>query len=107
MPAGTPLPPPPTGYPSGLAAGRKVVLGIRPEHLSRGPGKPGAASVSAPVSLVEPTGAETIVLASVAGERLRASVSPDIRLEAGQRTTFLADTRSVCLFDPATETLIA
>ena len=47
------------------------------------------------------------MLASVAGERLRARVSPDVRLAPGQRTTFLADTRSACLFDPATEKLIA
>ena len=68
----------------------------------------GPASRSRPRSLTtEPTGAETIVLASVAGERLRARVSPDVRLSSGQRTTFIADTRSACLFDPATERLIA
>jgi hypothetical protein len=34
-------------------------------------------------------------------------VAPDVRLTPGQRTTFLADMRSACLFDPATEKLIA
>jgi multiple sugar transport system ATP-binding protein len=61
----------------------------------------------AEVLTTEPTGAETIVLAAIGGERLRARVSPDVRLVAGQRTTFLADMRSACLFDPATETRIA
>ena len=57
--------------------------------------------------LSEPTGAETVVLASAAGERLRARVAPDVRLPPGQRAPFLADTRTACLFDPKTERLIA
>jgi multiple sugar transport system ATP-binding protein len=84
---------------------RDVFLGLRPECITDS-GRPGAL-FEAEVLTIEPTGAETIVLASVAGERLRARVSPDVRLAPGQRTTFLADTRTACLFDPATEKLIA
>jgi multiple sugar transport system ATP-binding protein len=84
---------------------RDVFLGLRPECITDS-GRPGA-PFEAEVLTTEPTGAETIVLASVAGERLRARVSPDVRLSSGQRTTFIADTRSACLFDPATEKLIA
>ena len=84
---------------------REVFLGLRPECVTDS-GRPGA-TFEAEVLTTEPTGAETIVLASVAGERLRARVSPDVRLAPGQRTTFIADTRSACLFDPATERLIA
>src|SRR5690606_26728910 len=49
------------------ASGKSVVLGIRPEHLSRhNPdihnGRPGIATLTAPVEVVEPTGAETMAI---------------------------------------------
>src|SRR5690606_33022456 len=48
------------------ASDRKVVLGIRPEHLSRQSsataGRAGTATMSAPVEVVEPTGAETMAV---------------------------------------------
>ncbi len=84
---------------------RDVFLGLRPECITDA-GRPGT-TFEAEVLTIEPTGAETIVLASVAGERLRARVAPDVRPTPGERTTFLADMRSACLFDPATEKLIA
>jgi multiple sugar transport system ATP-binding protein len=34
-------------------------------------------------------------------------VSPDVRLEPGGAARFSVDTRRICLFDPATERLIA
>jgi multiple sugar transport system ATP-binding protein len=84
---------------------RDVFLGLRPECITDAGSSPVA--FEAEVLTTEPTGAETIVLATVAGQRLRARVAPDVRLAPGQRTTFLADMRSACLFDPATEKLIA
>jgi multiple sugar transport system ATP-binding protein len=88
---------------------RDVFLGIRPECIADAGRRPDfpAAAFEADVVTSEPTGSETIVLASVAGQRLRARVGPDVRLASGQRATFLADTRAACLFDPATEQLIA
>jgi multiple sugar transport system ATP-binding protein len=89
--------------------GRDVFLGIRPECIVDAGriNDHALASFEADVMTSEPTGAETIVLATVAGERLRARVAPDIRLSPGQRAAFLADTRTACLFDPQTERLIA
>jgi multiple sugar transport system ATP-binding protein len=84
---------------------RDVFLGLRPECITDA-GRPGV-TFEAEVLTIEPTGAETIVLASVAGERLRARVGPDVRPTPGECTTFLADMRSACLFDPATEKRIA
>jgi len=84
---------------------RDVFLGLRPECITDAGASP--ATVEAEVMTTEPTGAETIVLASVAGQRLRARVAPDVRLTPGQRTTFRADMRAACLFDPTTERLIA
>ena len=89
---------------------REVVLGIRPECISDG-GKRAAdipaTRIEAVVEVSEPTGAETIVLIRIAGERLRARVAPDIKLPTGQPASFSVDTRTICLFDPQTERLIA
>ena len=64
-------------------------------------------AASAEVEVSEPTGAETLLLLRVGGERLRARVAPDARLALGQPATFSVDTRTACLFDPQTERLIA
>jgi len=89
---------------------REVVLGIRPECISDG-GKRAAdipaTRIEAEVEVSEPTGAETIVLIRIAGERLRARVAPDIKLPTGRAARFSVDTRTICLFDPQTERLIA
>jgi multiple sugar transport system ATP-binding protein len=83
---------------------REVFVGIRPECISD---RAGSHRIDAEIEVSEPTGAETIVLARAGGERLRARVAPDARLAAGQKTSFSVDTRTACLFDPATERLIA
>jgi len=57
--------------------------------------------------MVEPTGAETIVLLRLGGEPALARISPDIRPAPGNPSPFALDTRRICLFDPETERLIA
>jgi len=89
---------------------REVVLGIRPECISDGGRRAAeipATRIEAEVEVSEPTGAETIVLIRIAGERLRARVAPDIKLPPGRPASFSVDTRTICLFDPQTERLIA
>jgi multiple sugar transport system ATP-binding protein len=88
---------------------REVFFGVRPECITdggRGIDFP-AVKVFAEVELSEPTGAETVVLARLAGERVRARVGPHVRLTPRQSAALLVDTRTACLFDPATERLIA
>jgi multiple sugar transport system ATP-binding protein len=90
-------------------ADREVVLGVRPECIGeasrRFAGEP-AVNITGQVEIIEPTGAETIVLARFAGERMRARIAPDIKPPVGGPTTFAIDTRTICLFDPSTEQLI-
>ena len=91
-------------------ADRSVVLGLRPEciaeeHRRFGSDVPGLA-LEAPVEISEPTGAETIVVLRIGGERALARVSPDMRPSAGARARFSLDMRRVCLFDPETEALM-
>ena len=101
------------GYDAAAAfVGRDVVLGIRPECIAEGSrGFSGASGapivVKAPVEMVEPTGAETIVLLRLGGEPVLARITPDIRPAPGTLAAFALDTRRICLFDPVTERLIA
>jgi multiple sugar transport system ATP-binding protein len=101
------------GYDAAAAfRGGEVVLGIRPECIAEGSrGFTGASGapivVNAPVEMIEPTGAETIVLLRLGGEPVLARITPDIRPEPGALAPFALDTRRICLFDPVTERLIA
>src|SRR5450755_722830 len=74
--------PPQTAVAARAYIDRDVVLGIRPECISDG-GKRAAdipaTRIEAVVEVSEPTGAETIVLIRIAGDRLRARVAPDIK----------------------------
>ena len=92
--------------------GREVVLGIRPEciaeptrHFSDAPGS--VLTVSAGVEMIEPTGAETIVVLRVGDERALGRVSPDLQLRLGETARFAIDTRKISLFDPASGDRIA
>jgi multiple sugar transport system ATP-binding protein len=101
------------GYDAAAAfRGSEVVLGIRPECIAEGSrgfsGATGAPIViNAPVEMIEPTGAETIVLLRLGGEPVLARITPDIRPAPGALASFALDTRRICLFDPVTERLIA
>jgi multiple sugar transport system ATP-binding protein len=93
-------------------AGRDVVLGIRPECIAEPQRRfdedpASTVMLDAVVEMTESTGAETVVLLRLAGLPALGRVAPDIRLGSGQSAPFALDTRKLCLFDPATERLIA
>ncbi|MBV8392074.1 MAG: ABC transporter ATP-binding protein [Alphaproteobacteria bacterium] len=97
---------------AGAAAlvGREVVLGIRPECIAepqRRFGDEAPLTVEAPVEMTEPTGAETIVLMRLGGQSVLGRVAPDMRPPIGGTARFAVDIRKICLFDPATEGLVA
>ena len=99
--------------PAGAAAfiDQPLILGIRPECITeadeRDIGTPFLMEVDACVDMVEPTGAETMVMLRLGGCEAVGRVSPDLRLTPGVPARFAIDTRKACLFDPATERLIA
>ncbi len=89
-----------------------VVLGIRPECIAEtqrrfGHGDGPPTTVDAVVEMTEPTGAETIVMLRLAGQRVIGRVAADTRLPVGATERFSIDTRKLCLFDPTSERLIA
>ncbi len=92
--------------------GKSVIVGIRPECIAEptrlfGSSTAAGLTITAPVEMTEPTGAETIVVLRLGGQKVLGRVAPDIRLANGALATFAVDTRKLCLFDPQTERLIA
>ncbi|MFO1071064.1 MAG: sn-glycerol-3-phosphate ABC transporter ATP-binding protein UgpC [Geminicoccaceae bacterium] len=90
---------------------REVTVGIRPEHLTqyephRVAERPWLRPLEARVEVVEPTGAETMVVLHLGGREVVARVDPDAVAPVGQVMRFGVDTAKTCLFDPATERLI-
>ncbi len=92
------------------ATGKKIILGIRPEHLSRQSsmtaGKDGIATLSAPVEVVEPTGAETMAVLKFGDREVVGRFSPDEAPKMGEDMPLAIDMTRACLFDAATERLI-
>jgi len=106
------LPLPAEGGPPPDWRDREVVLGIRPEAIAEAGRRFGVeegsfSTLEAPVEMTEPTGAETIVMMRLGGEPVLGRVAPDVRPVVGGAARFAVDTRRICLFDPATERLIA
>jgi multiple sugar transport system ATP-binding protein len=76
--------------------GRKVIYGVRPEHLTLAGSDQGLA---AEVVLVEPTGAETLIVAQIGSARVQALFKERHRFRPGDRIWLRPDTGAVHLFD--------
>ena len=79
--------------------GRKVVYGIRPEHL--GVAAPGE-GIPAEAEVVEPTGASTYVFTRIAGNPVTAIFTDRRKLEPGARIGLLPQPDRIHLFDAGT-----
>ncbi len=91
-------------------AGRPVVLGIRPEHITEpsGPGDtPGGRVVEALAEVIEPMGPEAHLYAVHGSHRFVARVRADFRVAAQEKVSLVFDMRRAHFFDPATEAVIA
>jgi multiple sugar transport system ATP-binding protein len=88
-------------------SGQKVYFGIRPENVGlRGHSDIVEAdnTIRATVDVVEPLGAETIVIASVDGDQsVVARVDPHVPLAAGDQVELLVDPHKMHAFDLETE----
>ena len=97
--------------PSHWPANGKVVLGVRPEHLFRYDAnlkaqKAGLAMLTAPVEVVEPTGAETHAILKVGEQEIVGRFDPDGAPRLGENLALGIDMGHACLFDPETQALI-
>jgi multiple sugar transport system ATP-binding protein len=101
----------PEGVATAAGNGRRVVLGIRPENLTRydvrgTEEKPFLTTIEAPVEVVEPTGAETMVIVRIGSREVIARFEPDAAPAVGETVKLAVDMAKACLFDPETEMLI-
>src|SRR5262249_35898965 len=79
------------------ARNRSVVLGVRPEHLVLDP-----AGTAAEVVVVEPTGSETHVVASLAGKEITCVLNERVALDAGPKISLSFRQAALHFFDPLT-----
>jgi multiple sugar transport system ATP-binding protein len=97
--------------PASRSAEGKVVLGVRPEHLFRytenlKAQKPALAMLTAPVEVVEPTGAETHAVLKVGEREIVGRFDPDHAPRLGELLPLGIDMSHACLFDPQTQSFI-
>jgi multiple sugar transport system ATP-binding protein len=88
--------------PQNARAGQEITLGIRPETvtLANGEGHP---CLDAVIDVLEPTGADTMAVASVNGHPVTARLKPGDVREVGRPVRLAVDMSRASLFDPATE----
>ncbi|MEO6395528.1 MAG: sn-glycerol-3-phosphate ABC transporter ATP-binding protein UgpC [Devosia sp.] len=79
------------------SAGRRVTLGVRPEHFSLD-----GSGVAAQVVTVEPTGSETQVVARYAGQEIMGAFRERITTKPGESLKIRPESASVHLFDGET-----
>jgi multiple sugar transport system ATP-binding protein len=92
-------------------ASGQVVLGVRPEHLFRyeenlKAQKTRLAMVTAPVEVVEPTGAETHAVLKIGEQEIVGRFDPDGAPRLGEILPLGIDMGHACVFDPETQALI-
>ena len=85
----------PLREPRSAENGRHVAYGVRPEHLMLGSGGSG---ISVEVSVVEPTGSETLVVGRANGEEVHAVFHERHSFAPGERIRLVPDLDHVHLF---------
>jgi len=98
--------------PSAMSAhiGAEVIAGIRAEavnlaHASMVAG-PTQRAFDARVEVIEPTGADTLVVLDLGGHEFTVRLEPDVSLKPGQDARFFVDLAKLVCFDAGTERLI-
>ncbi len=111
--AGTQILLPPQVVPATLPgrAGQQVIAGIRAEAITLDqPGQPAGPlqqQFDARVEVIEPTGADTLVVLSAGDQELTARLDPEVPLKPGQTARFRVDLGKLVCFDAGTEMLLA
>jgi len=88
-------------------AGRRLLLGLRPEHLSdRRPDGPDQAELPVTVDLVEPQGVDMIAVGHVGAAEICARLAGTSAAQPGDRLRLTADLSHMHLIDPETDRVI-
>jgi multiple sugar transport system ATP-binding protein len=89
-------------------AGSKLIMGIRPEHLAFSPGGEGQPGWLCPtIDIVEPLGADALVIFQVGGTELVARVEAGQVRPPGSTLPLRIDVEQLHFFDPVTEKRVA
>ena len=79
------------------ADGQRIIYGVRPEHLVISD-----SGIPAEVTVIEPTGAEIQILASMGSTHITAAIRERVTLRPGARVHFAPQAEYLHLFDAAT-----
>lgn len=80
---------------------RPIVYGLRPEHIEQATGRK-SPDLSPVVSVVEPTGSETQIVAEIEGHQFVAAIRGRVSHKPGDTIPLVIDTTQVHLFDQGT-----
>jgi multiple sugar transport system ATP-binding protein len=89
--------------------GKAVIMGVRPEHISRavqGSTRPGLASYAATIDLVQPTGSRTYATFKLGGVETVAELQSHDVSQPGQQIDLTIDMNRAVLIDPSTEKVL-
>jgi multiple sugar transport system ATP-binding protein len=89
-------------------AGRPLLFGLRPEHITehRGTLAPNQQEFEVTLDVVEPMGMETMVYFIIDGVEVCGRVDPPSAGNVGEKMRLVADLRHMHLIDPATEQVL-
>jgi multiple sugar transport system ATP-binding protein len=90
-----------------LAAGKQVILGIRPEQITARAEWQHENCGRARVTVVEPTGPDTLVIISLNGKPVTCRLHPTQVRDPGEEIELAFDMSKVVFFDPKTEQRLA
>jgi multiple sugar transport system ATP-binding protein len=82
--------------------GQRVLVGVRPEHVHLG----GEPAISLSAEVIEPLGAEVLVLGAVEGQAFTASLEPEARVRPGETLRLSVDLDHLQLFSAEDEKTI-
>jgi len=86
-----------------------IILGLRPEHMSRalqGDSRPGLARYNANIELLQPTGSRTYATFKLGGTEVIAELQAHDVTEINQRVELTAKMNRAVLIDPASEKVL-
>jgi multiple sugar transport system ATP-binding protein len=92
--------------PAGVVDGAALLLGLRPEHLSRASGPapgPGLARINAEIELLQPTGSRSFATLRLGGAPVLAELQAHDVSRPGERIPLDINLNRASLFDAATE----
>jgi multiple sugar transport system ATP-binding protein len=87
----------------GKHAGSRVVLGLRPEHLTNAwtdQDRGGLAEVPLKVEIAEPLGADTLIFSRIGEREVVCRMTPEARATTGAQITLQANMNHTHLFEP-------